>query len=78
MGGKVGKRGMGEHGTVTKNLMKNVRLLQIIHVLWATNEGGHRKFALRQQFKKSVKADQSRHFGTLPTRGIVKHAIDVF
>ena len=57
MRSKVGKRGVGKHGAVAKNLMKNVWLLQIIHVLRAANEGRHRKFALRQELKKAVETD---------------------
>ena len=61
---------------MAKDLVKDVRFLQVIQFLRGADEGGDREALAGQQLEKGLKGNQRRHPGDLPAGGRIQHTVD--
>lgn len=73
----MGKRRVGQHGTMAEDLVEDVGLLQVVELIPAADEGGHRKLAIRQQGKEAIKRDEGGHRGHRPAGGRDQGGVDL-
>ncbi len=62
---------------MAEDLVEDVGLLQVVELVPAANEGGHRKLAVGQQGKEAVKGDKRRHRRHRPAGGRLQHGVDL-
>ena len=75
--GEFGKPRVGQQRAVAENLVKNIRLLQVIQLFGCANKGRHRELLVGQQFEKGLEGDQCGHPGNLPASGSTQYLIDL-
>src|SRR5699024_7804129 len=61
-----GKIRVGQKRRVAENLVENIRLLQVVELVPGADEGGGRKFLVRQQIEKLAEGNQRRHRSHFP------------
>ena len=54
---------------MTKNLVENIRLLQVIQLFRGANKGRYRELLVGEQFKEGLKRNERRNAGNLPAGG---------
>ena len=75
--GEVGEGGVGQHGAVAEDLVEDVGLLQVVELVPAADEGGHRKLAISEQGKEAIEGDERGHGGHRPAGGGGQGGVDL-
>ncbi|MCY1360046.1 hypothetical protein D9M69_466540 [compost metagenome] len=61
---------------MAKDLVEDVRFLQIVQLFRSADEGGYRELLAGQQFEEGLEGDQCRDAGNTPAGGGLEHLVD--
>ena len=73
----MGKGRISQHGAVAEDLVKDIRLLQVVELITAPDKGGHRKLAVGQQGEEAIERDKRRHRRHRPAGRRLQDGVDL-